>query len=30
VTIATTGTYHDELAHSEQGWLITHRDITPG
>jgi hypothetical protein len=29
-SIATTGTYHDDLARTEQGWLITRRDITPG
>jgi hypothetical protein len=29
-TIATTGTYHDELTRTGQGWRITRRDITPG
>src|ERR1700731_2618297 len=29
-TIATTGTYHDELARTGHGWQITRRDITPG
>jgi hypothetical protein len=28
--IATTGTYHDELARTNAGWQITRRDITPG
>ena len=29
-TIATTGTYHDELARTGHCWQITRRDITPG
>ena len=29
-TIATTGTYHDELARTPAGWQITRRDITVG
>ncbi|MCW2930482.1 MAG: nuclear transport factor 2 family protein [Actinomycetia bacterium] len=29
-TIATTGTYHDELARTGHGWQITRRDITAG
>jgi hypothetical protein len=29
-TIATTGTYRDELARTGHGWQIIRRDITPG
>jgi hypothetical protein len=28
--IATAGTYHDELAHTEQGWQITRRAVAAG